>query len=471
MAHDHPLPEKLQLLRIGLGGSDDLAIFAYDLRPHGDSPALPCFCLAPMSADPETMDVTDAIEQTFHDLLDYGGTSDDIRQILGLVPLNERGELPFEIGYGWGIPGEILNVEKTAVPSDDLTHQQILNIQSAFDNLPGRCCLPAAKIMADNELDTRQAHTVCAALREGCPLKAIEAVAKAATDQAHQDGRLDHRKMRQLFQIAARTGAQSDIFKECLADPFASAEKLHAIGHLITASEINHVDFSLAWLKLDAPQISELTYGISLGIPQNILERIGSGDYPHAIMVYITLAVSDEMEPARLSRLMDPSFTGRQLPWVYRALNTSWLTDEQLDFLCDPEMPAALMGSAYYGLVLRKLDFDVVKRYAIPDFTPKQLSIIFDAAASPKITQAGLDVLADPKITPEQMQSLACDLEIGISPLQTARLKGQMLQVNYFASEKSAGRRLGSAAEELRQTARQLHHDHQDERKVEDPEL
>lgn len=87
--YDSRIPEKLQLLRVGLGGKDDLAVFAYYPSAQQTNFANPSFCLAPSSDDPDTMDVSGAIEQTLHDLLDYGATTDDVRQVMGLVPESE----------------------------------------------------------------------------------------------------------------------------------------------------------------------------------------------------------------------------------------------------------------------------------------------------------------------------------------------------------------------------------------------
>lgn len=78
--YDKRIPEKLQLLRIALGGKDDLGIFAYYPSTQQTNFAFPSFCLAPATDAPDTMDIQGAIEQTMHDLLDYGATADDLWQ-------------------------------------------------------------------------------------------------------------------------------------------------------------------------------------------------------------------------------------------------------------------------------------------------------------------------------------------------------------------------------------------------------
>lgn len=61
--YDKRIPEKLQLLRIALGGKDDLGIFAYYPSTQQTNFAFPSFCLAPATDAPDTMDIQGAIEQ------------------------------------------------------------------------------------------------------------------------------------------------------------------------------------------------------------------------------------------------------------------------------------------------------------------------------------------------------------------------------------------------------------------------
>lgn len=152
--YDDRIPEKLQLLRVGLGGKDELGVFLYSIS--GDY--YPSFCLAPAMDNPETMDVQGAIEQTLHDLLDYGGTDKDIRTILGLVPHGELDEETLEndeytdIDLGWCIDGQLLSFEKLDPETSDvraiLTDRQAQHIEEWFDVLPANECLAKADAVA-----------------------------------------------------------------------------------------------------------------------------------------------------------------------------------------------------------------------------------------------------------------------------------------------------------------------------------
>lgn len=152
--YDSRIPDKLQLLRVGIGGKDELGVFMFSIA--GDY--YPSFCLAPATDDPETMDVAGAIEQTLHDLLDYGGTDKDVRAILGLVPHEELDEETLasdeytDIDLGWCIDGYLLSFERLDPEASDaraiLTDMQIQHIEEWFDSLPAKDCLAKADAVA-----------------------------------------------------------------------------------------------------------------------------------------------------------------------------------------------------------------------------------------------------------------------------------------------------------------------------------
>ena len=156
--YDSRIPEKLQLLRIGIGGKDDLAVFAFYPSSQQTNFANPSFCLAPATADPATMDVHGVIEQTLHDLLDYGAAADDVRQVMGLVQEDELDETALEydeyipIDLGWCIDGNLLGFEKLDPEVSDvhaiLTDMQIQHIEDWFDVLPAGECLAKAEAVA-----------------------------------------------------------------------------------------------------------------------------------------------------------------------------------------------------------------------------------------------------------------------------------------------------------------------------------
>lgn len=87
MAYDKNIPDVLQLLRLDLGNVDytvpsDTTIARYAI----DGDYFPRYCIADVADDADTMDIRGAIEETMHAILDYGGTADDLRTAMGLVP-------------------------------------------------------------------------------------------------------------------------------------------------------------------------------------------------------------------------------------------------------------------------------------------------------------------------------------------------------------------------------------------------
>lgn len=158
--YDNRIPEKLQLLRIALGGKDDLGIFAYYPSTQQTNFAVPSFCLAPATDTPDTMDVHGAIEQTMHDLLDYGATADDLWQIMGLTQeaeldsdYRDTGEF-ISVDLGYCIEGDLLGFEKldpdTTDVHDILTDEQIAHIEEWADALSAKDVLPKAmQVMHD----------------------------------------------------------------------------------------------------------------------------------------------------------------------------------------------------------------------------------------------------------------------------------------------------------------------------------
>lgn len=156
--YDNRIPEKLQLLRIGLGGKDNLGVFAYYPSTQQTNFAVPSFCLAPAEDEPDTMDVLGVIEETMHDLLDHGATAEDLWQIMGLEPEDDLdpdyrdSDDYISVDLGYCIEGDLLGFEKLAPESCDVravfTDGQIAAIEAAFDALPAEEALSAAAEIA-----------------------------------------------------------------------------------------------------------------------------------------------------------------------------------------------------------------------------------------------------------------------------------------------------------------------------------
>ena len=172
MAYDKNIPDVLQLLRLDLGNVDytvpsDTTIARYTIV--GDY--FPRYCIADVADDADTMDIQGAIEETMHTILDYGGTPEDLRTAMGLVPdaeidsdIIESGEyVPVDLGYcldGQLTSFEVLPLDECDI-KDVLNGHQIENVMTALNNLSVNLRLPAAKALSQGDYTEWQAYQIC----------------------------------------------------------------------------------------------------------------------------------------------------------------------------------------------------------------------------------------------------------------------------------------------------------------------
>lgn len=69
----------------------EYALRVYTVDTLNTNFARPCFAFGERTSDPEMEDVSGAIENTLHELLDSGATPEDVYRIMGLV---QESELP-----------------------------------------------------------------------------------------------------------------------------------------------------------------------------------------------------------------------------------------------------------------------------------------------------------------------------------------------------------------------------------------
>ena len=103
----------------------EYALRVYTVDTLNTNFARPCFAFGERTSDPEMEDVSGAIENTLHELLDSGATPEDVYRIMGLVKESELSPetkeagsyLPIDLGYC--IDGNIVSYE--AVPESVAT--------------------------------------------------------------------------------------------------------------------------------------------------------------------------------------------------------------------------------------------------------------------------------------------------------------------------------------------------------------
>lgn len=120
----------------------EYALRVYTVDTLNTNFARPCFALGERKFDPETEDVSGAIENTLHELLDSGATPEDVYRIMGLVKESELSPetkeadsyLPIDLGYC--IDGNIVSYEavpeSVATVPENVDYHQYLWVPSKY---------------------------------------------------------------------------------------------------------------------------------------------------------------------------------------------------------------------------------------------------------------------------------------------------------------------------------------------------
>lgn len=485
MAYDKNIPDVLQLLRLDLGNVDytvpsDTTIARYTI----DGDYFPRYCIADVADDADTMDIQGAIEETMHAILDYGGTPDDLRTAMGLVPeaeidpdIIESGEYaPIDLGYC--LDGQLTGFEVLDIVECDiknaLSGHQIENVMTALNNLPVNLRLPAAKALSQGDFTEWQAYQVCKAFEAGIEEDTISRLI------ANPD--LNHGQMRELRRIAEQMNLTSpdvspytkDMFKT-LASGEYDVEKLHHTHGLMKAAKAKEISFDRDWLKLNSDQMNALQYGLISDVPMDVLADYTDGSYSADQMNALNIALIEGMEKQDIERLMNPDLSIEQVWGFYQVISGGRFTNEQLDILCDPTRPVAVMEAMCTGLTFG-VDAQTVLRLADGSFAPEQMESLYLAAGDKDITPEMLDVIADASLKPEQMDALKISFQQGgsISDVE-AEKKSMPRSVKYAGQAGKAdairSTKLHETAKESREASAQLGSESHGDKAVEREEL
>lgn len=473
MAYDKNIPIELQLLRLG-SDIDGTTIARYSIE--GDY--WPRYCIMDALDDVDTMDISGAIEETLHSILDNGGTQDDVRRIMGLVPESEIDPDTLESGeytsidLGLCLDGALLSfnelVSSEIDPHDALSDQQIENIQTAFNNLASEKHLPASKLMSQHSFTGWQAYQVCMAFESGLDSDTIDLIANPE---------LNHAQMRELRRIAVHTDFadhdaspyKKDVFKT-LSNGEYTAEHLHQARELMKTTAIHDIAFPRDWLKLDSRQMEVVRHALKSDVPMDALEEYADGTYTAAHMNAITMALTEGMEKPGIERLMNHDLSMEQVWGFYSAISGGRFTSEQLDVLCDPTRPVAVMEAMRTGLTFG-VDAQTVLRLADGSFAPEQMESLYLAAGDKDITPEMLDVIADASLKPEQIDALKISFQQGGSIADVESEKKSMPRSVKYAGQ--AGKadaihstKLHETAKESREASAQLGSESRDDGKA-----
>ena len=446
MAYDKNIPDVLQLLRLDLGNVDytvpsDTTIARYTIV--GDY--FPRYCIADVADDADTMDIQGAIEETMHTILDYGGTPEDLRTAMGLVPeaeidsdIIESGEyVPVDLGYcldGQLTGFEVLPLDECDI-KDALNGHQIENVMTALNNLPVNMRLPAAKVISQGDYTEWQAYQICKAFEVGVDADVIgEHIANPV---------LNHAQMRELRRIAVHTD---------FADHDASPYKKDVFKTLSRQMEV-------------------VRHALKSDVPMDALEEYADGTYTADHMNVITMALTEGMEKPGIERLLNPDLSMEQVWGFYLAISGGRFTSEQLDVLCDPTKPAEVMNAMRTGMTYG-LDTQTVTRFADGTFKPGQMETIYHAAADKKwVTDEILDVIADPRYSANQIGALHISAAQGATLDEIKREKEVMGMSMNLKDDAAKSGSVHEAAKESREASAQLGSESHGDKAVEREEL
>lgn len=177
----------------------EYALRVYTVDTLNTNFARPCFAFGERTSDPEMEDVSGAIENTLHELLDSGATPEDVYRIMGLVKESELSPetkeadsyLPIDLGYC--IDGNIVSYE--AVPEGVATVPENVDYPRYAEAMESHVPLPIATQIAKHDFSHRQADILMEAARS--PHVSSETLETIA------DKTLSSGKMRGLLDIAS----------------------------------------------------------------------------------------------------------------------------------------------------------------------------------------------------------------------------------------------------------------------------
>ena len=238
---------------------------------------------------------------------------------------------------------------------------------------------------------------------------------------------------------------------------------------------IHDIAFPRDWLKLDSRQMEVVRHALKSDVPMDALEEYADGTYTADHMNVITMALTEGMEKPGIERLMNPDLSMEQVWGFYSAISGGRFTSEQLDVLCDPTRPVAVMEAMRTGLTYG-VDAQTVLRLADGSFAPEQMESLYLAAGDKDITPEMLDVIADASLKPEQMDALKISFQQGGSIADVdAEKKSMPRSVKYAGQAGKAdairSTKLHETAKESREASAQLGSESHSAKAVEREEL
>lgn len=414
------IPDSFNVLRLLMDYEyNDFRIGIYDVDAYNTNFVNPLFCICDELGTPSG-DIVDILEDTLHEIIQYGGTPETVREIMGLVREEDLAENDLDpnspdfegihIDLGYYLPCGINSFEVApadfAALDEVFTHaQRTIAATADYYDLD----ILSTTALLSHDFTDWQASQIARAFRDGIDFGTIKLIA---------DPKYNHAQMRELFKLAKDLEAMNanDAFGYGIAKDMSAtkpAEWMREVRLLIT----QHGDeglIDLPWQELSIGQIAAVRATLDCDIPIEQVKLFAKREYNSLNMELIGRAMLRGMDKPYLNYLLDPTFDPVQLAEVMDILTPTALssmpTNEQLDYIVKPEYSAHRMGVLRNAFMILGLDIETVDRYNNGKFTPGQMATIYGCLVDPDMfSDAQIEQIANPALTEDEMLDLKHD--------------------------------------------------------------
>ena len=316
--------------------------------------ARPCFAFGERTSDPEMEDVSGAIENTLHELLDSGATPEDVYRIMGLVQESELSPetkeadsyLPIDLGYC--IDGNIVSYE--AVPEGVATVPENVDYPRYAEAMESHVPLPIATQIAKHDFSHRQADILM----------------ETVTDK-------------QLVQ-----------YEQAIDRGLTEADAMRLTEHEYNGFQANAI----------------IAAALNPAVGEDVLDALATPKYTAAQMTAIAKIA---IRGGDFARFLDPQMDARRMEAAYLVVAHGG-SDLPVEHLSRSQL-LTINNILLRGL----LPYETVRAIAKPAFTPESMEVIAAAMENARhdpytgehsLTEAQVARIMNPEYRPEQQIAL-----------------------------------------------------------------
>lgn len=356
-------------------------------------------------------DVSGAIENTLHELLDSGATPEDVYRIMGLVKESELSPetkeadsyLPIDLGYC--IDGNIVSYE--AVPESVATVPENVDYPRYAEAMESHVPLPIATQIATHDFSHRQADILMEAARS--PHVSSETLETIASRRRRMPRHARKRQMAPCDKAVSWAERRTPMTPDGKTfDPETVTDK-----QLVQYEQA--IDRGLT--EADAMRLTEHEYNgfqanaiiaaaLNPAVGENVLDALATPKYTAAQMTAIAKIA---IRGGDFARFLDPQMDARRMEAAYLVVAHG-----------GSDLPVELLSRSQLltinNILLRGLiPYETVRAIAKPAFTPESMEVIAAAMENARhdpytgehsLTEAQVARIMNPEYRPEQQIAL-----------------------------------------------------------------